>query len=174
MRLFIGLPVSDHIRRTHCDLKERFSDIEGIKWVKPENLHVTLLFLGDVNQGINTARLGLIEFSHLILRATQIRLFPERKPRLIWADLENSAKLGELYRKVSSLFGMYGDFKAHITFARIKWISNENLLIVKAGIEHSNPLGIDFTAERFNLYSSELRPDGPVYRVIESFEGYSV
>ncbi|MFO7923081.1 MAG: hypothetical protein R6U58_05250, partial [Bacteroidales bacterium] len=103
------------------------------------------------------------------LSTTSIKLFPERKPRLIWLELEESEELNDLYNKVAGVFGVNEKLKTHITLARIKWLLPKDYRVVSKETGLFNPFEADFTVNCFNLYNSELRPEGPVYRLAETF-----
>jgi 2'-5' RNA ligase len=146
-----------------------------LKWVRPESMHLTLKFLGDVDP----ARVPEIEAAlaaaagaapPFSLNARGIGVFPGmRKPRVLWMGLEGQLdRLAALQAAVESELARVGfpaeerPFKAHLTLARIKAplrIPLSEALLSEAGEGESGP----FPVERICLFRSELRPAGAVY-----------
>ncbi len=169
MRQFLAIPLPEELRGALKKIISPFRGIRGLKPVKPENLHLTLLFLGDTGTEEKFAELRKISFSPFTLTTTEIKLFPERKPRLIWVELEKSDELIELYSKITGVFEVKEKIKAHITLARIKWLLPQDYRVVSEEIGKANPFEADFEVSCFKLYNSELQPGGPVYQVAETF-----
>ena len=171
MRQFIAIPLPEKVKQEFSLIIEPFRGIKGVKPVRPENMHLTLLFLGDTGTGNKIEELRNITFKSFTLKTTSVVLFPERKPRLIWIELEKSEPLLDLYNKIAGVFGVNEKLKAHITLARIKWLLPQDYRSVKEEIDRVNPVEKEFEVTCFNLYNSKLQPWGPIYRVEESFSG---
>jgi RNA 2',3'-cyclic 3'-phosphodiesterase len=169
MRKFLAIPLPEEVKNNIESITEPFQVIKGLKFVRPENLHLTLSFLGDTETESRMGALRAITFQPFTLMTTFVKLFPEEKPRLIWIELENSEELLELYHKIASVFGIHKDFKAHLTLGRIKWLSPAEKRFIEEEIELFNPCKMGIPVNSFNLYNSELRPEGPLYKLIESF-----
>ncbi len=153
--------------------------LAGVNWVKDENLHLTLLFLGDVDSaripeltGILGEAAGRTAPFELALRG--LELFPHKAPRLVWASLE--ARDDALSRWHKRLLGEVraGGFepdakplRLHITLGRMK-------AALPAEVERSilqSEVDKGFQAyDRLTLFRSVLKPDGPVYHALEQFE----
>ncbi len=169
MRQFLAIPLPEELKNKLEYVISPFRGIKGLKPVRKENLHLTLLFLGNTGSEENLTELRKITFSPFSLTTTEIKLFPERKPGLIWLELEESEELNDLYERIAQVYGISEELKAHITLSRIKWLLPQDYRVVSEEIRLVNPFRTAFTVNRFNLYNSELRPEGPVYRVAESF-----
>lgn len=148
-------------------------------WVKPQNLHITLLFIGDVEQG-SLKQLCACLAEHcaqydpprLILEGYE--LFPASRPRLLWAKLKAEDRSifsfpKALIPKLEDL-GLEPDrknLKLHTTLARIKQAfspeQEREFLATRLSAE-------SFSCERITLYRSELKPDGPLYSVIDQYD----
>ena len=173
MRQFLAIPLPAPIKEELGEIIAPLRGFRGLNPVRKENLHLTLLFLGDAGSEEKFSELRKISFSPFILATTEIRLFPERKPRLIWLELQKSEELYDLYNKIAAVFGVSEKLKAHITLSRIKWLLPQDYRVLSEEIGLNNPFEADFSVSCFNLYNSELRPEGPVYRVAETFSsGY--
>lgn len=166
MRLFIAFdaPSEELIK-----LQKNF-DINGIKLVK--EFHLTLKFLGEVNDDrveLIKEKLRKIKFQPLEVSFDKLGVFPnESYIRVIWIALQPEDKITELKEKVEDvlkdLFTKEGGFKAHITLGRVKFISDRDKLI--QGLKADVPK-IKFLVDKFILYKSELRRDGPIYTKLE-------
>src|SRR3989344_3740060 len=133
MGLFIAFDVPD-------DTKEYMAKVQGIignnlaeiRWVKKEQIHLTLKFLGEVQPDIATKireELGKIKFNPFMVYLGSIGVFPsEDYIRVVWVGLEPENRIIGLQRsideKLRELFKKEKDFKAHITLGRVKYDGN--------------------------------------------------
>ncbi|MBK8902020.1 MAG: RNA 2',3'-cyclic phosphodiesterase [Anaerolineaceae bacterium] len=145
----------------------------AVRWVKPEQLHLTLRFLGDtaVSQlPILQDQLTRLTAQHpaFHLRQNGLGAFPNRKrPRVVWAGLAGElaalqAMQAELEDRVVALGWPREErpFSPHITLGRVKDVSRAQALNWQVALAE---LAIEVTAVK--LVQSELRPSGPVYTV---------
>jgi len=150
----------------------------GINWVKPDNLHLTLLFIGDTLSGDipdlkEELFKAVVNLPCFRMKCLGFELFPAKEPRLLWVKLE--AEDDGVFRFAKQLNRLVRDFdytpdakalKLHITAARIKspqpaWLEEEFL---KAALPQ------DFGCyDTVTFYQSILKPDGPVYISLEQF-----
>lgn len=150
----------------------------GINWVKPENLHLTLLFIGDTETAeltdLNKAIFDVvIKSSALALKSLGFELFPAREPRLIWVKLDTQDKaVFQLAKDLNRAVRECGyepdakSLKLHITVGRIKtqqpaWLEQE--------IMQSQLVKEPAVYDTVTFYQSVLKPDGPVYTAIQQF-----
>lgn len=181
LRTFIAFPlpaaVRDHIRTLQDGVRA-----EGIRmrWVKPENIHLTLKFLGNVApadiEGIAEAMAETVRSAPLIhLGAKGLGVFPGiSRPRVLWVGLQGEThSLIEIRKRLDENLGRVGiapdtrPFKAHLTIARAKGnLNSKPLAEVMAAL--GNIESAPFTAEEMVLYQSELKPDGAVYTRLKS------
>ena len=132
MRVFIATKPSeaflDELIRIRAHLKKEFSS--GINWVKPENLHITHAFLGDVSPDKCKAiieRMKAVKFEKFFVSAGNLGCFPLKgKPSIIWLGIKEGAdKLVEVAEKlrsdaISEGFLFKNDFSPHITLGRVR------------------------------------------------------
>ena len=180
IRTFIAHPVPE-------EWKERINEINSIlkksldskiAWVKPENMHFTLKFMGDVSEeripDVHNA-LQTIEFTPTEITAGSAGYFPDlKKPRIIWIGLNKGAE--KFCSTVATIDSMLGNlnFKtnqkechAHLTLGRIKKHARDDWNMLLTQIDK-----FDFppaTLSTFALYKSKLTPDGPIYSVIHKY-----
>ena len=151
-----------------------------MRWVQPENIHLTLKFLGNVApadiDGIAGAMAETVRFTPVIhLGAKGLGVFPGiNRPRVLWVGLKGeTGSLIEIQKRLDEHLGAAGfprdtrAFKGHLTIARAKGKLNSKAL-VNAMAAFGETESVPFTAEEMVLYQSELKPDGAVYTRIES------
>ncbi|MDO8508862.1 MAG: RNA 2',3'-cyclic phosphodiesterase [Nanoarchaeota archaeon] len=145
------------------------------KMTELENLHLTLKFIGEVNEGkIEEIRAKLKEiiFSELDARLDGIGSFSFRgSPRVVWIKI-GGKRIFELQKKVDEKMRECGfkteeRFMSHMTIARIKYVKDKQGFIdYVRGIKGKE---IKFSVKEFKLKESELRTLGPVYRDVEIY-----
>ena len=131
MRLFFGLPLSDNVRLRvedyMCRLRKT-SQHGKIRWVRPENLHVTLRFLGDVDVGARQAVPLLKGWTEAVSVCTAIpvTLGPLGSfPRILYLKVSPAGPVQELYRRLENFLSRIGfekdirPFTPHLTLARM-------------------------------------------------------
>ena len=145
------------------------------KWVRSENIHLTLKFLGNIDPGdIDTVGAAISDvsqdFAALTLMVGGIGFFPGlKRPRVVWVGLGGQIQLLlELQRKLADNLAAIGfpkekrSFKGHLTLGRIKEAVNPNM-ISRIMTEFADLDSHEFTSGRIILYKSDLKPSGPLY-----------
>jgi 2'-5' RNA ligase len=173
-RLFVGIPFPEDVRAALAGL---CAGLPGAKWVAPENMHLTLRFIGEVCKDdaadIDHA-LGRISAPAFDLVIAGIGCFQTgRKVRILWAGIEKEPLLFRLQEKVESAVVRAGfeperrKFKAHLTLARFRNGAPDR---VGAFIENHNRFGAGpFPVDYFTLYRSHLGNAGPHYEVLAEY-----
>lgn len=183
MRCFVALRFPDEINR---ELDRHIRYLAGtdaaVRWVKKENLHVTLKFLGEVQDDeVQDVHRALREVScpPLSLSVRGLGCFPpkgRRRPRVVWAGLEGDVdSLAALARDIGQRVAPLGyppeqrAFRAHLTIGRVK--GSRNLDALMLAIERRSPqvAMVAIEVDAFALYQSERRTDGPEYYRISSY-----
>lgn len=141
------------------------------KFTKPENLHLTLKFLGEINEEKISKvkeKLDEIKFKSFDSEISKIGVFSKKFIKIIWIKLENVGKLQKnIDDKLKNFFDSEYRFMGHITIVRVKNVFNKQELINclnKIKIEK-----IKFTINSFVLKESELNSEGPVCKDIEKY-----
>jgi len=175
MRLFIALPleaqVKDALGKIISDLKRHGGPV---KWVKPENIHLTLRFLGETDENLVSkikTEIDAVAAGHAQVRTSISRLggFPNlNRPRVIWVGIEHNLELlskmarqMELRARTLRFEKESRAFKAHMTLARIRQPRGlESLTKAMEGyVFEEIPVHFD----RIVLFKSTLTPQGPIY-----------
>ena len=177
-RLFIGVPVpKDFVLKLH-EFKKNIRNLPDARWVNDENIHLTVCFLGNVNESLVPKLIETIisclQFQNAItLEFDKYRLAPWRSgPGTIWARFEDSEEWYSFTKKIFESCRPYMEKNPdqkkqipHITLARIKKFV-PGILINFPEREMS---GKKFLVNRCNLYESELAPGGSKYTVMKNF-----
>jgi 2'-5' RNA ligase len=171
-RLFTGIEIPDAIR---LQLSSYRGGLPGARWVEPENYHVTLRFIGDIEAGLardvdavlsEAAPRGPIDVAFESLDS-----FGGRQPRIVMARAAANPALGELQAEQESLLRRIGlppegkRFVPHVTLARLRNVSSTE--VARYIAMHGQFPRLAFTARRFVLYSSRASVGGGPY-VIEA------
>lgn len=181
MRCFIAVDIPKEIKDYLFELESKLASgrFAKVNWVHKKNLHVTLKFMGDVEEDkVDDIKAALrsIKFNKFKLKLSGLGFFPdERKPRVIWTGLEPALPLLELQQMVDSAllsqFPSEQRFQAHLTLGRIKFVKKR--VEFMAHFKNFKVEGKEFEVESFELVKSELRREGPVYETIEEFKAAS-
>lgn len=179
MRTFIAIELSDEIKNTLSQIQShlKYSGAD-VKWVEKDNIHLTLKFLGEIDEKKCEKVKAALEGTAQSTKAFEISLkdigaFPKIDfPRVIWVGLDKGAKEStELAKKVDEALSKLGfpeetrPFAAHLTIGRVR--SPKNKLALKEKIESlqgpgSNSQGPEIISSIF-LFQSKLTPAGPIY-----------
>ncbi len=173
-RLFSAIEIPRSIAERLTMLR---SGLSGARWIDPENYHLTLRFIGDVDGA--TARdftnaLGAIDVPPFELRLSGLGSFGGRKPRAIFADLAPSEALETLQRaheraaREAGLPPESRNFKPHVTLARLRGARAD---AVATYLERQGGVAAEpFTVNRFVLYSSRNSVGGGPYVVEAAYD----
>jgi len=170
IRLFVAIDlppqVRDRLWRACCD-------VPGARWTEPEQMHLTLRFVGEVDELVFRdveASLEEVRAHPFDLEVKGVGHFPPRgEPRVLWAGLGRSETLVALQKRVEAAVERGGvprdgrRFSPHVTLARLadtperavgSWLAMNGLL-------RSDP----FEVREFHLFSSRLGGKRAVHRV---------
>lgn len=180
MRLFVALEIPSTVRDNLADLLKSLRAVSPqTRWVRPENLHVTLKFIGEVPE----TKLAPIRATLAQVRSDQsvtldfrgLGFFPsEKHPRVFWAGIEalpNLITLAGNIEQAMETLGIAGEqrpFSPHLTLARFEPPQLPEKL---RGVIQKNA-GRNFgslRANQFRLIESKLKPSGAEYTTAESF-----
>src|SRR5688572_30502984 len=132
-RLFVALDLPESVTRM---LSEVRMEMRGVRWLRPEQIHLTLSFLGNVETSAGERlreRLAAITFGSFFLPLAGVGAFPQKgKPSVIWVGVgKGHPHLFQLHKRVQEAAlaaGLEPDlrsFHPHITIARCKEVPAE-------------------------------------------------
>ena len=174
LRLFVGLELPDGVI---ARLNIMCAGVPGATWVPPANMHITLRFIGEVEEHVAEeihASLARIEAKAFSIELNGVGTFGEgTKARAVWAAVKPSADLSHLQAKVESAVVRAGlppegrKFTPHVTLARLDRTPPARL---HSFIEGNAALQAGpFTVDYFTLFESRLGKGSPVYTALESY-----
>lgn len=184
-RIFIAINLPENIKKKLVDYQSKWPELP-IRWTKKENLHITLIFLGYLN---DEEILKICKITKEVASRNQsfsvnlnkIYYGPPKKmpPRMVWVEGEKSEQLGKLQSDLENSLLMASDtrlrekeqrpYTPHITLGRIRqWefrqIEPEERPIV------DEEISLSFPVNSIEVMESQLKRGGPEYTVLESFQ----
>lgn len=178
MRSFVAVDIGDKERKGVAELQRGLKHkAEGVRWVRPDRMHLTLAFLGEVSEEfIESAKPKLAEAARgcaaFDARLGGLGAFSSpRKARVVWVGTsEGRDKLCLLQKRVVASLKQVGfkpeqrPFSPHLTLGRLRVPGDVTQV---CGQEYR---GRGFLVDRVILYKSVLRPEGPEYFRLAEFE----
>lgn len=169
----ISLPLEfkEEIARLQDILKKTRAEV---KWVRPESVHLTLKFLGQVAEDIidplaEAASVKASQTQALSLTLNGTGVFPgPRRPRVAWLGLAGDVgRIIDLQRGLEESAEKFGfarekrKFSPHLTLGRIR--SSKGIEEFITELDRLDPQPLEFTASEVVLFRSELKPTGAIY-----------
>lgn len=183
IRAFIAIPLSNSIKNYLVQLQRCIQNnhLPKISWSKPDSMHLTLKFLGNIHSSdikiIQKIMENTVSNTHQFsLHAASIGVFPSvKKSRVIWSGIKGDTDvLIDLVKKMENQFFDHLNigrekkrYSPHLTLARLKQTVDSpkmKNLILKLRDKKSD----QFIVSNINLIHSELKSSGSVHRIIFS------
>jgi len=181
MRLFVAVKISDAVRSELTEFVDQFLQFPGkVKWVEPQNIHLTLKFLGEtdsklldkVKSATAAAAKGLGAFD---ITLSGCGAFPNlRAPKVFWVGIvDDKMRLRTLAQQIDSNMVELGyeresrPFSPHLTLGRVK--EPERLELIKDAFGKAKFAPQPLAVKAIYLIESRLRPSGPVYTDVAEF-----
>lgn len=169
-RLFTAIDLPSSLQKNISTL---FKKIPGVRWSKTEQLHITLVFIGEVDEPtalkIQKSLLEIPPFS-LTLQLQNISAFPSiEAPKVIILEIAPNHELNQLKKRIETILVREVRFKPeqreyhpHLTLARIK---GRHPVEVDAFLKQPHSLSLEpFSANEMVLYSSQLLKTGAIHQ----------
>lgn len=177
MRLFVAIGLPPELQRHLAELR---IELPGARWVRPEQLHLTLAFLGEVGEERLEPlcrELAAVSFVPFRLVFDRLGCFPHpRSPRVIWIGVSSCPPLERLATKVRVAVVAGGmaleerSFTAHVTLARLR--EPAPAAAVDSFLRQSLQQRLqETTVTEFLLMQSLLSRQGAVHQVLRRFTG---
>jgi len=175
LRCFIAIDIDKRIKELIVNIQQELSAARcPVKWIKPECIHITLKFLGEVDDQQTTQIQQLLKtladnFVETTIKTSHLGAFPDPKhPQIIWLGIEENDTLFRLQQAIEDeLFKMKFKketrrFSPHITLGRVK--SPKNMKQLSSSIVAMTDAPVLTQAiDHVKLYKSTLTPHGPIY-----------
>lgn len=174
-RIFIAINLPEAVKKKLADYWKKWESLpsESIRWVKKNNIHITLLFIGYVD---DNEMYNICEFVKEVARKhepffinlEEIILGPPNKtPRMFWAQGEKSKELADLQadlqEKIEQKHGARHAFRPHITLSRFR-----SGILKQLPKEINEPFKAQILVESIEIMQSNLRRSGAEYSILES------
>jgi 2'-5' RNA ligase len=182
MRAFAAIPVPDDIKQYARMMRNKLGAARpDIKWVEYQNYHLTVKFLGEIdNKDLPEVKRNLQLAADSVpafnLSAGGIGFFPNQtRPRVIWMGIKGEIEKAEFLcdrvdAYLSSMqFAPEKDHRVHLTLGRIRSDKNiKEMMTILEKYPDKNKLR-SFRVEEFNLMQSVLDSQGPKYYVLDTY-----
>ena len=168
-RLFTGLEIPRHVADSLSMMR---GGLQGARWIDPENYHLTLRFIGDIDDALArdiAGLLGRVQRRPFELRLDGLTSFGGRKPRAVVASVTAVAPLLELQAEQERLLQRLGlepegrKYIPHVTLARLRETSSWQVADYLSARGHFRSAA--FEVSRFVLFSSRSSVGGGPYVV---------
>lgn len=177
-RLFIAINLPENIKKKMIDYQGKWVDLDPklIRWVNKFNLHITLVFIGYVDDDdemyeiCNIVRETAKKHEPFYINLEKIILGPPNKtPRMFWVEGEKSKELAKLQTDLENAIAgkdymkkEIRPYRPHITLARFRYE------LLKSLPKIDEPFKFQIPVETIEVMQSELRRTGPEYTILES------
>jgi len=178
-RLFIAINLPENIKKKLIDYQRKWSDLDPkfIHWVRENNLHITLVFIGYVDDDemyeiCNIVKEKARKHEPFFINLERIIVGPPNTtPRMFWVEGEKSQELANLQNDLENALSGGNlakkearPYRPHITLARFKYEIAKSLPRVDESFK------VQFAVETIEVMQSNLKRSGAEYSVLESIE----
>ncbi len=175
IRAFIAISLTKEIQNKILKIQEQLKESQAdVKWVEPENIHLTLKFLGNVEEKKIEEIKEILEkiseeYEKFSMELLKIGAFPKlSNPRVIWISIEKGKEeLQKIFLDLEEGLNKIGfkreerGFSAHITIGRVRSPLNRSELLER--IKRIDFERMDLLVGKITLFKSTLTPKGPIY-----------
>jgi 2'-5' RNA ligase len=175
VRSFIAIELPGSILSVLSDIQRDFkkSDVD-VRWVSPGNIHLTLKFLGSIEESVVTRITDVLQkvsgnYRTFTMTVSGVGVFPNvRNPRVVWVGTMKSDILIDLQRDIEEELESLGferekrTYTAHLTLGRVKSSRGKGALMEKVESYRQREFG-SFDVATISLMKSDLGPAGAKY-----------
>jgi len=180
IRTFIALPAHSNAQQAIAGIQTKLKSAQAdVKWESQDKFHITLMFLGNVEQSklelLSTALVKSVQqFPALAIAYESIGVFPNmHNPRVVWIGIKANQIVLNLQAEVERVCIKLGFskedrvFHPHITLGRVK--GKHNLVRLTEAIKTITFEPIETFCSEILLMKSDLHPSGSIYTILKSF-----
>ena len=182
IRSFIAIELPLLIKSSIEEIQHKLkSSTADVRWVRPEGIHLTLKFLGNIEEERISEISDLVtqcasDISSFPLTVRTLGAFPnEKNPKVIWVSADDdSCSLSKLHQALENRLSHIGfkvekrAFSPHLTLGRLKSPKGKRELITTLADHKQSECGT-FEAQEVCLFKSELKPSGALYTKLKIF-----
>jgi 2'-5' RNA ligase len=186
MRVFIAIDIGEQIRKALARLQDELrgrADIKksDVKWVNPDNIHLTLKFLGEIKdeQVVDVCKITEnVAGRHggFELNVESVGHFGGKNARVLWVGMgQNCEKLLQLQQDLEQQLDLAGwprenrKFSGHLTLCRVR-NAKAGVRLAQLAKEYEDFKLGTAQADSVSVYQSQLMPQGPIYTVLGKYE----
>ncbi len=181
VRTFISINLDSSLHKALGEALGKFSSSKAsVKWVTSENAHLTLKFLGNVEEARLPEVIAACEkaaqgVKPIDLEMKAVGCFPNmNRPRIVWLGVQKGVEeLKQLQKRVEAELESLGfpkedrEFKAHLTIGRVK--GKQGMSRLSRLLEEEKDIFIgSMRAEKISVMKSRTLPNGPVYTELKA------
>jgi 2'-5' RNA ligase len=181
IRAFIAVELSEEVRKNLVSVQEDLHSANAqVGWVRPEGMHLTVFFLGNIMGESVEVVSGMLDkcalsVSPSVCEAAGVGYFGNpRSPRVIWVGVTGGTQvLSDIHAYLAVELKSTGlacderEYAPHLTIGRVRSRRNAEELLKKLSKYEKQRFG-SFNVDKLLLVRSELQSDGPVYTVLHS------
>jgi 2'-5' RNA ligase len=183
MRTFIAIELPEEIKKALSKLQEQLKSAQAdVKWVLAQNIHLTLKFLGEIDEEQLDKIVKILESistekSAFSIRLSSVGAFPKTNyPRVIWAGIDKgdseTKDMAKLLDEKIAEIGIPAEdrpFSSHITIGRVRSGLNREKLAseLNSSINEFGQENLCFQVRKVTLFKSTLTPKGPLYEILK-------
>lgn len=175
LRCFIAVELPETVKSSLRDVLGilRKSDA-AVRWTPPENIHLTIKFLGQTDESLiapmkESLSKKLLTYKPFYITISDVGCFPnERRPKIVWIGIERSESLSNLQKEIDADLVKFGfslekrEFSPHLTIGRVK--AQDNLLgMLRRLKELRSSSFANMEVKSISLMESVLKPAGAQY-----------
>ncbi|MDQ8201776.1 RNA 2',3'-cyclic phosphodiesterase [Pelagicoccus sp. SDUM812003] len=175
--MFVAIDLPESVKAFLTQLRD--DGLKGIRWVRPENQHLTMRFLGDIDEEAEKrlrAELSSVSVSRFTLPIGGFGTFPGKgDPKVLWIGVGSAHPLlFQLRQRIDDAVLKAGidcemrDFVPHVTLGRCSSVSRASLRDLKKRVESADsPV---FAVKTFSLFESRPSPIGSRYEIVDAWD----
>ncbi|MCC7553942.1 MAG: RNA 2',3'-cyclic phosphodiesterase [Methanobacteriaceae archaeon] len=181
IRSFLAIEIDENLKKSILNLQNEFKKINtNIKFVNPENMHLTLKFFGDISLDCSKKIALKIEdiiknYNSFELELENIGSFPNKNYiKVIWIGFNENKTLSNLQKELDNefyklKFKKERNYTSHLTIGRVKGPKNKDL--VKKIIDENKNIKLGkINVNKISLKKSTLTANGPIYEDLKVFK----
>ena len=182
-RVFTSIDLPEELKNRLLALKNDYPDLPA-RWTNRENIHITLNFLGNVDDNqlkdvLDKAESVALKYEPFVIETDRILCGPPGKfpPRMVWLNIKENEALAKLQRELENeLFSLESfrfkkseqrKYHPHITLARIKSFAFRKM---SNPPDINIPLDFSFEVASFEIVESELEKGGSIYTILKTID----